>query len=102
MVIRKLEQATVFPEVIDNVFRFRSLPDVPTEPVALTVTLSDFTSAKYPAVPVFPAVPDVIEFAVAVTTPPDAVEAGNAVALNVRVASRVPVTAPFTAGCDPV
>lgn len=102
MVMRKLEQATVFPDVIDNVFKFRSLLLVPHKPVATIVVPFDCNRAKYPAVPVFPAVPDVIEFAVAVTTPPDAVAVGNAVALKVRLASCVPVTAPFTAGCDPV
>jgi hypothetical protein len=101
MVMRKLLQLTVLPEVMVSVFKFKSAPLVPTVPVAATVVLSDFTSAKYPAVPVFPAVPEVIAFAVAVTVPADATDAGNAVAENVIVASRVPVTAPFSAGCAP-
>ena len=46
MVTRNDEQDTVLPEVIDSVFKFRSAADVPTVPVAATVTLSDFTSAK--------------------------------------------------------
>jgi hypothetical protein len=101
MVTRNDEQDTVLPDVIDRVFRFRSAPLVPTLPVATIVELSDLTRAKYPAAAVFPAVPDVIAFAVAVTVPPAATDVGNAVALNVRVASRVPVTAPFKAGCAP-
>ena len=92
----------MFPLVIVRVFKFRSAPEVPTEPVPTTVVVSDLTSAKYPAVPEFPAVPEVIAFAVAVTIPPLAVAAGNAVAENVIVASSVPVTAPFKAGCAPV
>ena len=102
MVIRKLEQATVFPEVIVVVFKFKSAPEVPTVPVATIVVPLDCNNAKYPAVPVFPAVADPIAFAVAVVTPPDAVAVGNAVALNVKDASWVPVIAPFTAGCAPV
>jgi hypothetical protein len=96
-VIVKLEQETGAPDTIDRVLRFRSCPEVPHTPVPTTVP-PDVSNAKYPAVPVFPAVPDVIELAVAV--PPD--EAPNAVALNVSVASSVPVIEPFRAGWDPV
>lgn len=96
------EHVTTAPETIDNVDKFRSAPEVPTDPVATTVELSDFRSAKYPAVPVATAVPDVIAFADAVTVPPEAVAVGNAVALNVNVTSRVPVSAPSNAGWPPV
>ena len=40
------ETATVLPEVIVVVAKFRSAPDVPTLPVATTVVLSLLTSAK--------------------------------------------------------
>src|ERR1022692_2079534 len=45
-VIVPLDMLTVFPETIDNVERFRSAPEVPTEPIATTVVPSDFKSAK--------------------------------------------------------
>jgi hypothetical protein len=41
----KAEQETVAPDVIVSEFRFRSAPDVPTEPV-ITVAEPDVTSAK--------------------------------------------------------
>ena len=100
--IVKPEQETVAPDPIDVEDRIRSALDVPTVPVATTVVPSVFSSAKYPAVPVATAVPDVIEFAVAVTVPADADELANAVAERVRVTSSVPLTAPFRAGCAPV
>ena len=101
-VIVKLEQETVAPLEIARDDRFRSAPDVPTDPVRTTVVPSDFRIAKYPAVPVFPAVAEVIAFAVAVTVPALAVGVPNAVADMGRLASSVPVIAPFRAGCDPV
>ena len=102
MVIWNPVQDTLPPFVIAVLFITKSALLVPTVPVATTVVVSDLTSAKYPAVPEFPAVPEVIAFAVAVTIPPLAVAVGNAVAENVIVASSVPVTAPFKAGCAPV
>jgi len=75
-----------------------SVPDVPHVPVPTTVEPPDSTNAKYPAVPVLPAVPDVIALAVAVP----AEDAPKAVEPNVMVASSVPVTAPSSEGCVPV
>ena len=97
-----MEHATVCPAWIDRVDRFRSAPEVPTDPVATIVAASDFRIAKYPAVPEAAADAGVIGFAVAVTVPVDAVADGNAVAENVSCASSVPVTAPFRAGWLPV
>ena len=62
----------MLPLVMLVVAPIRSAADVPTVPVMTTLVPLDCTSAKYPAVPVLPAVPDVIAFAIAVTTPPDA------------------------------
>jgi hypothetical protein len=101
-VIWKDEQVTVAPDVIDVDEPFRFAPDVPTVPVATTVVVSLLTSAKYAAVPVAAATPDVIALAVAVTVPPPAVAAANAVAPKVRVTRSVPVTAPLTEGWAPV
>ena len=42
----KDEHVTTAPDTIDSVDRFRSAPEVPTEPVATTVELSDFSRAK--------------------------------------------------------
>jgi hypothetical protein len=96
------EQETLALEEIESELMLRSAPDVPTDPVAMTVVPSDFTSAKYPAVPVLPAVPDVIALAAIEEVPADAEAAAKAVAPNVSVTSKVPVTATLTAGCAPV
>jgi hypothetical protein len=96
-VIVKLEQLTDAPETMLVEFRFRSKPDVaPHVPVPTTVEPPDSTNAKYCAVPVLPAVPDVMVLAVA--TPEDTVKA---VEPNVRVANTVPVGVPFKLGCVP-
>ena len=50
------EHDTVAPDTIDSESKFRSAPDVPTLPEP-TTDESDFSITKYPAVPVFPAVP---------------------------------------------
>ena len=94
-------QETLAPEEMEVEFRFRSAPLVPALPV-ITVADPLVKRAKYPAVPVFPAVPAVIELAVAVTLPPLATAVANAVGLKVRVTSRVPDKEPFNAGCAPV
>ena len=39
-------QDTVAPDEIDVESRFRSHPDVPTDPIATTVELSDFSTTK--------------------------------------------------------
>jgi len=83
------------------VFKFKSAPEVAIVPVASTMEPLD-TNAKYPAVPVLPAVPFVMLFAVIVAVPAEAVADANAVDPNVNVASSVPVKAPFTDGWEPV
>ena len=72
-------QATTAPDTIDSVLKFRSAPEVPTEPVP-TVAEPEVTSAKYPAVLVFPALPEVIVFAAADPPEPLATAFANATA----------------------
>jgi len=69
------EQLTDAPLAMLSELKFKSAPDVPTVPVMTTVALSDFSRAKYPAVFVDVAVPDVMALAVAVP-PDDAPNAG--------------------------
>ena len=97
----KDEQLITAPVTMDSVVKLRSAPDVPTDPVP-TVAEPEVTSAKYPAVPVFPAIPDVMALAAADPPLPEAVAPANAVAPNVIVASSVPVRDPSTDGWEPV
>lgn len=80
----KLETATVAPEVIATLFKFKSAPEVPTEKSTLRVP-PDVVSVPKVAVPVLPAVAEVI--AEAVKTPPD--DAGANVAVQAKDASKV-------------
>src|ERR1700685_3914219 len=96
------EQLTIAPAAMERELRIMSDAEVPQRPEAQTVALSDLTRTKYPAVPELPAVPFVIVLAVEVTVPAEAT-AGlmNAVDPNARLARRVPVTEPSSAGCVP-
>lgn len=85
---------TKSPVVILVEFSIMSAPEVPQFPWMITTPAFDL-ARKWPAVPVATAVADVIAFANAVASPfvPPSVEAANAVALRVRVARRVPLSA---------
>ena len=72
------EQLTVCPLTIDVVGRIRFAVAVPTLPSNNFVVPSVFRTRNHDAVPVLPAVPEVIEFAV--MTPAE--DAPNAVAPN--------------------
>src|ERR1039458_1364294 len=87
-VMVRLVTDTVAPRTIAVVFRFRSHPDVPTEPSITPVNPSALYARNHAAVPGAAAlVSETIGFAVAMTTrepaAPDATGVPNAVAANV-------------------
>ena len=87
------------PDVIPTVARFRSAPEVPTDMSTMRVP-PEVVNDAHVAVPVFPAVAEVI--VEAVKTPPDA--PGAKVELNDRVASTVlpDKAVSGVAGCVPL
>jgi hypothetical protein len=90
-VIVKAVRDTVPVATIDVLVRLISQPLVPAEP-SKTVAEELERTRNHAAVPVFPAAPEVIELAVAVTildpAEPDATGVPNAVAAKVRVTRR--------------
>ena len=80
----RLDTATVAPDTIEVVDRFKSAPDVPTD-ISTILVPPEVVKVAQVAVPVLPAVAEVIEFAV--STPDEA--AGAKVELSASEASKV-------------
>jgi hypothetical protein len=83
---------TTAPATMDTVLRLRSSPEVPTLPSAMAVP-EPLKMRNQVAVPVLSADESLVMAAAVATDGLAVVAAPNAVALNVRVASSVPVTA---------
>src|SRR6266576_30843 len=104
----KLETRIVSPEVIVTSVRFRSQPEVPTEPSITTDVPLDLSARNQVAVPEATAVMSAMAAAVAtadrVGAVPEAAEAPKAVAAKLHVPSRVwaPIAVLASVGCVPV
>jgi len=95
----KLLIASVAPDDRATELRFRSQPDVPTEPSAITVEPSDFSQRKNAAVPVAEIVTDEIAAAVIMPLLCEKAAEDGSVTVARRVCDVMDVSG--VAGCDP-